>query len=79
MGSGIGLFYYLRIIFAMTRHFDEPGSERSSAGSIGDRGAIVVLTLVLIGFGVYPMPLIELAREAVASFGLAANMLGSGP
>jgi hypothetical protein len=34
---------------------------------------------VLIAFGVYPMPLIELARDAVASFAAVASTLGGAP
>ncbi len=85
VGSGIGLFYYLRIIFAMTRQHDESVGDDRTAGSLADRSAIVALTLVLIVFGVYPMPLIEFARTAMASFGaataaarVATDMLGGG-
>ncbi len=79
VGSGIGLFYYLRIIFAMTRHHDESVADVALAGSLADRSAIVALTLVLIVFGIYPMPLIDAAREAVATFGTAARALVGGP
>ena len=79
VGSGIGLFYYLRIIFAMTRRHDESALEATPAGSLADRSAILALTLVLIVFGFYPMPLIDVAREAVATFGMAAHALIVGP
>lgn len=83
VGSGIGLFYYLRIIFAMTRHSEETvdASVRESGplGSIADRSAVIALTLVLLAFGVYPMPLIEIARDAVASFGAVASALSGAP
>jgi NADH-quinone oxidoreductase subunit N len=71
VGSAIGLFYYLRIIFAMTRQHDESVGEIAPRGSLADRSAIVALTLVLLAFGIYPMPLIEFARTAMASFGAA--------
>ena len=83
VGSGIGLFYYLRIIFAMTRQHDESVDEIAPRGSFADRSAIVALTLVLLAYGIYPMPLIEFARTAMASFGaataaarVATDMLG---
>jgi NADH-quinone oxidoreductase subunit N len=79
VGSGIGLFYYLRIIFAMTRHHDNAATDTARMGSWADRSAIVALTLVLLVYGIYPMPLIDAAREAVATFGTAARTLVVGP
>ncbi len=79
VGSGIGLFYYLRIIFAMTRHHDDAATDTASAGSWADRSAIVALTLVLLVYGIYPMPLIDAARDAVATFGTAARTMIVGP
>src|SRR5262249_20323061 len=76
IGSGIGLFYYLRIIFAMTRHSEQAVDTSAREGSIADRSAVIALTLVLLAFGVYPMPLIQLARDAIASFGTVAAALG---
>ena len=79
VGSGIGLFYYLRIIFAMTRRHDEATTDVRTERIVADRSAVVALTLVLIAFGVYPMPLIDLARDAIATFGAAAGSLVGGP
>jgi NADH-quinone oxidoreductase subunit N len=68
--SAIGLFYYLRIIVAMTA---QPGSGSPAirmpavtwAGSL----ALVVLALLLLGLGVYPAPLIRMIHGAVGSLG----------
>ena len=76
VGSGIGLFYYLRIIFAMARNHDSAIVESAVPGSLADRTAVVALTLILIAFGLYPMPVIELARAAVATFGMAGGLIG---
>ena len=75
VGSGIGLFYYLRIIFAMTRDPDAATAEPS--GGLAGRSAIVLLTLVLIAFGVYPTPLIDLARSAVSTLDAATATLAA--
>ena len=76
VGSGIGLFYYLRIIFAMARNHDSAAVESAVPGSLADRTAVVALTLIVIAFGLYPMPVIELARAAVATFGMAGGLIG---
>jgi len=67
IASGIGLFYYLRVVVAM---FMEP----ETAASAGREPAqvplaagvtLVALTVALIWLGVYPAPLIRLIRIAV--------------
>ncbi|HWU36502.1 MAG TPA: NADH-quinone oxidoreductase subunit N [Candidatus Acidoferrum sp.] len=70
VGSAIGLFYYLRIVVAV---FAEP-EEGVLAGVPSVRLltpvsglALVVLTLLLLWFGVYPAPLIRLIQSVVGS------------
>ena len=75
VGSGIGLFYYLRIIFAMTLQPDAHTEGRGAIGSRVDRGTVIALTLFLIAFGVYPTPLIDVVRAAVLSIGATAGQL----
>jgi NADH-quinone oxidoreductase subunit N len=66
--SGIGLFYYLRVIVAM---FMQPATE-STAGAGTSRVPLIAgltlaaLTMLLVWLGVYPEPLIALIRLAVA-------------
>ena len=69
--SGIGLFYYLRIIVAM---FMESATD-ASAGREPSRLPFVAgltlsaLTVALVWLGVYPAPLIRLIRVAVTGGG----------
>ena len=62
LGSGIGLFYYLRIIFTMTQRIETSGEIH-----IPVTAGWVMLTLsgTLLLFGVYPAPLISLIRNLV--------------
>ena len=63
VGSGIGLYYYLRIVYRMLL----PQPENAPALERGSAGFTVVLALfaLLIVFGVYPAPLMSLI-EAIA-------------
>ena len=56
VGSGIGLFYYLRVIFTMTKR-----STKTLSISIPITGgwAMMAVTIVLLILGVYPTPVIE--------------------
>lgn len=57
MGSAIGIFYYLRIIFAMTRRTD---NEMTVEIPVAGGCVMFVVTAALIIFGVYPTPVISL-------------------
>ena len=68
VGSGIGLYYYLRIIYRML----EPAasSERSTTSpqlSSGSYGVVLCLSLLLLGLGIYPAPIIDLI-EAISTY-----------
>ena len=62
--SAIGLFYYLRIIVALyseaPRHAAQLPTVYPSGGFI-----LAVLTILLIWFGVYPAPLLNLIRNTM--------------
>jgi len=62
LGSVIGLFYYLRVIVAICT--PAPEGATAYAGAIPMLGGttLVALTLMLIGFGVYPTPLVQLIQ-----------------
>jgi len=66
VGSIIGLFYYLRVIVAICT----PATEGATAyaGAIPHVGGatLAVLTLMLIGLGVYPTPLVHLIQVTAA-------------
>ena len=67
IGSGIGLYYYLRIIFAMSK--TEPHTPEDSVISSQGEWILVVLGVLLIVFGIYPSPLIEVIHNAVVAGG----------
>jgi NADH-quinone oxidoreductase subunit N len=63
--SVAGLFYYLRIVVAL--YSDPP--ERAAPIQAVSRGSVfilLVLTILLIWFGVYPTPLLNLIRTTMA-------------
>jgi len=66
--SVAGLFYYLRIV--VTLYSDPP--EHAAPIQVVSRGGafiLVVLTILLIWFGVYPTPLLNLIRTSIAGLG----------
>jgi NADH-quinone oxidoreductase subunit N len=64
VASAIGLFYYLRIIVTLysTEPIQSGGAARVSRAS---GTALTVLTVVLIFFGIYPAPLLNLIHSAM--------------
>jgi NADH-quinone oxidoreductase subunit N len=69
--SAIGLFYYLRIVVTLYAPLvqDTPVSPPVLAPSWSWAGGIIlaVLTLLLVGLGIYPAPLISIIRFTVSS------------
>ncbi len=65
VGSVLGLFYYLRIIIAMAQRADDT---RAAATPVGMAGgiAILVISLLVVGLGVYPTPLIDVLRASTS-------------
>jgi NADH-quinone oxidoreductase subunit N len=65
-GSVIGLFYYLRIIVAICA--TTPDGATAYIGAVPKTGSatLAVLTLMLIGLGVYPTPLVHLIQVTAA-------------
>ncbi|MEE9254668.1 MAG: NADH-quinone oxidoreductase subunit N [Pseudomonadales bacterium] len=68
IGSGIAIFYYLRIIFTMSKR-PQASTEAGALSYVGV-GTVVVLGALLIAFGIYPTPLIDVVQTAVAGFGI---------
>ncbi|MBQ61830.1 MAG: NADH-quinone oxidoreductase subunit N [Gammaproteobacteria bacterium] len=64
-GSGIGLFYYLRIIFAMTKRTDAGASEIEIPLAGG--WAVAAISAAMLLFGIYPAPIINLINNLVSS------------
>jgi NADH-quinone oxidoreductase subunit N len=73
--SVAGLFYYLRIVVAL---YSAP-PERAPIQMVSRGGAfiLVVLTVLLIWFGVYPTPLLNLIRVTTAGLNVAAPIRGA--
>ena len=65
VGSAIGVYYYLRIVFAMTK--PQTASDEAALSWWGP-AAVAVLGVAIVVMGVYPMPLIDAAREAIRAF-----------
>jgi NADH-quinone oxidoreductase subunit N len=63
--SVAGLFYYLRIVVTL---YSERPEQAAPIQMVAPGGAVVlaVLTILLIWFGVYPEPLLNLIRTAMA-------------
>lgn len=69
IGSVIGLFYYLRIIVVMSSSICEVCARDSRAAHWAAYPALAILTIALIGLGVYPAPLIALIHLAALHVG----------
>ena len=74
LSSTIGLYYYTRLIVAMyVRRPEElemagagPAARVAAAGGAASIAVMGVLTVVLVVFGVYPSPLLQLVEHAVS-------------
>lgn len=66
--SAIGLFYYLRVVFAMYAQPAEGVEVSAVASSLSLAGSLVLatLTLLLVWLGIYPAPLIDMIQATVA-------------
>jgi NADH-quinone oxidoreductase subunit N len=64
INSGISAFYYLRVLAAMYVQTGPSVARIASARPWG-AGGLVLLASVLVFFGIYPTPLIQLAQAAM--------------
>ena len=69
VGSAIGIYYYLRIVFSMIRTSDDEAADEASGRSIEGLATAGVLGLAIVVLGIYPTPVIDMARDAVRAFG----------
>lgn len=67
LASGLGLFYYLRVVAAMFQPAPEAAGVPPGRPGLAPAGALVlaILTFLLIGLGVYPAPLLQLIQATV--------------
>ena len=70
VGSAIGLYYYLRLIYTMLQPAASGLKDDPAAGKLplGTRAVMAVMTIAIIWAGVYPMPLITTLQSLASSF-----------
>jgi NADH-quinone oxidoreductase subunit N len=73
--SVAGLFYYLRIVVALYSAPPERAPVRMPSRT-GASVLVVILTILLIWFGVYPTPLLNLIRTTTGGFNVASSIRG---
>jgi len=61
IGSGLGIYYYLRIIFVMTEYDNQQGTQTPVFGRMSIVTTLVVSLLIfmMLYLGILPQPLIE--------------------
>ncbi len=69
VSSGLGLFYYLRIVVAMYKDAPREGQVTTPSLSLTGSVALATLTLLLVWLGIYPATLIHTVQWCVANFG----------
>ena len=65
-GSAIGVYYYLRIVFSMTK---ASAADGETSRSWWGPATVAILGVAIVVMGIYPTPLIDAAREALHAFG----------
>jgi len=68
VSSGIGLFYYLRIVVAMYKDAPREGRITTPSLSLTGSVALATLTLLLFWLGIYPVTLIHTVQWCIANF-----------
>ena len=66
LGSAVSIYYYLRVVLAMTRSgtaVQYPYATQTPEGM----SILVILGAMLITFGIYPTPLIDMVRNVLGS------------
>ncbi|MCZ6711174.1 MAG: NADH-quinone oxidoreductase subunit N [Gammaproteobacteria bacterium] len=66
LGSAVAIYYYLRVVLAMTRSgaaVQYPYATQTPEGV----SILVMLGVMLIAFGIYPTPLIDMVRHVLGS------------
>jgi NADH-quinone oxidoreductase subunit N len=70
IGSAIGLYYYLRIIYAILQPAEKVSKQDPAGQSIpfGTHAVLASMTLIIIYLGVYPMPMIDILQSLASVF-----------
>ena len=70
LGSGIGLYYYLRIVYRMLMPIKEQVAYKEAGiESLTSYGVLAILFLLLVVLGVYPAPVMTLLESAASLMG----------
>lgn len=65
IGSAIGIYYYLRLIYTMTKPVEDATMETPPLAAPG-LVALVVLGFLMVVLGVYPTPMLEMIESLVS-------------
>lgn len=70
IGSAIGLYYYLRIIYAILQQPEKVSKQDPAMQAIpfGTHAVLASMTAIIIYLGVYPMPMINILQSLAAAF-----------
>ncbi len=70
IGSAIGLYYYLRLIYVMLQKNDADAKKDPAAAAIpfGTHAVLASMTALVIYLGVYPMPMIDILQNLANAF-----------
>jgi NADH-quinone oxidoreductase subunit N len=69
VGSAIGLYYYLRLIYTMIQPAAKLQDDPATAGvPLGASAVLAAMTFFIIWLGVYPSPLINTLQSLSGSF-----------
>ncbi|MEH6589067.1 MAG: NADH-quinone oxidoreductase subunit N [Halioglobus sp.] len=63
IGSGIGIYYYLRVVFCMTQRVEEQDTGPIIPAGVGVRVVSLVLIAGILLLGLLPQPLLEYLRS----------------
>ena len=63
VGSAIGIYYYLRIVFAMTKRPDGDHSHDGRRVPWEGLATVALLGLLIVLLGIYPSPVIDFVRQ----------------
>ncbi len=69
VGSAIGLYYYLRLIYLMLQPADQAGIDPATAGlPVSVHVVMAAMTLAIIYLGIYPTPMISTLQGLAGAF-----------
>ena len=63
IGSAISAYFYLRVVMVM--YMKEPSGETQLVPSGGVVMALAITIVAVLGFGIFPSPLLDYTQEAV--------------